>query len=239
MSYNYLSNYGKPPDDEAGLPLTEEQRKRRWIAIGGALVALVALGLFLWFFLFGPTPLELKARKYAAPERQFVDENVRLDLPADWVMLRRDNPFFHDVQFGKMFAIHPRSGCTAALFIWPNTGAPLDYQLDHVRDRFEGWDRISERDRQSVEIAGREARRATYDLWRRNAIREVAYVTTVSDELRYYVLLGYTPLEGGEASTSAFKSLEQGFQVGPVPNLPPPEQAAPPPPPEPLPSATR
>jgi hypothetical protein len=238
MSYNYLSNYGKPPDDEAGLPLTEEQRKRRWIAIGGALLALVALGLFLWFFLFGPTPLELKARKYALPERQFADENMRIDLPSGWVMLQRDNPFLR--VSAQMYAIHPRSGCTAALFIFPNSGKPLDYQLDRTKGNFEGWDRISERDRQSVEIAGREARRVTYDLWQRNAIRQVAYVMMVNDELRYYLLLGYTPLEGGEASTSAFKSLEQGFQLGPVPNLPPQEQATPPPPPPgPLPSATR
>jgi hypothetical protein len=226
MNYNYLSNYGKPTENEATAPLTEEQRKRRWIAIGGVAVALIALCLFLWFFLFGPTPLELKARKYALPDRQFADQNVRIDLPPGWMMLKRDNPFFHDVRFGRMFAIHPRSGCTAALFIWPNNGAPLDYQLDHVRDRFEGWDRISERDRQSVTIAGQEARRATYDLWRRNAIREVAFVTTVNDELRYYVLLGYTPLEGGDASTTAFKTLEQGFQLGPVPTIPQ-EQATP------------
>lgn len=217
MNYKYLADYGKPPEREASEPLTEEGRKRRLLAIGGAALAFVALGLIIWFFLYGPTPLELKARKYSVPDRQFADQNMRIDLPAGWTMLKRDNPFFQDVRSGQMFAIHPRSGCTAVLYIWPNNGAPLDYQLNYTRDRFYGWDRISERDRESVTMSGRQARRATYDLWRRNAIKEVAYVTIVSDELRYYVLLGYTPLEGGEASAAAFRTLEQGFQLGPAP----------------------
>lgn len=217
MNYDYLANYGKPSEQEKAPPLSDEARKKRWWKIGGALVALGLLGIFLWFFLFGPTPLELKARKYAVPDRQFADQNVRLDLPAGWTMLRRDNPFFHDIVSGQMFAIHPRSGCTAVLFIWPNTGAPLDYQLDSVKDRFIGWDRINERDRSSVTLAGHDARRSTFDLWRHNAIREVAYVTAVRDELRYYVLLGYTPLEGGNDSLTAFKQLEQGFHLDPAP----------------------
>lgn len=217
MNYDYLANYGKPSEQEAAAPLSDEGRKKRWWKIGGASVALGALGLFLWFFLFGPTPLELKARRYAVPERQFADQNARLDLPAGWTMLQRDNPFFHDVVSGQMFAIHPRSGCTAVLFIWPNTGVPLDYQLDNVKDRFIGWDRISERDRESVTLSGHDARRSTFDLWRRSAIREVAYVTTMRDDLRYYLLLGYTPLDGGNASLNAFKELEQGFHLDPVP----------------------
>jgi hypothetical protein len=220
MNYNYLANYGKPPEREATGPLTDEARKGRLLKLAGVLVALVALGTLLYFFLFGPTPLELKARKYALPERQFTDQNARLDLPAGWTMLQRDNPFFHDVVSGQMFAIHPRSGCTAVLFIWPNTGAALDYQLDHVKDRFVGWDKINERERESVTLGGHEARRSTFDLWRHNAIREVAFVMIVRDELRYYLLLGYTPLEGGNASLSAFKELEQGFQLGPLASAP-------------------
>lgn len=216
MNYNYLSNYGKPPEHEASGPLTEEQRKRRWLSIIGVVVALAALSGLLWFFLFGPTPLELKARRYAVPDRQYVDQNMRIDLPPGWLMLRRDNPFFHDVRSGQMFAIHPRSGCTAVLFTGPNTGAAADYLLDDVKDRFIGWERISERDRESVKIAGQEARRATYDLWRQKAIREVAYVTMVRDDLRYYLLLGYSPLEGGDPALSAFKNLEQGFHIEPV-----------------------
>ncbi len=216
MNYNYLANYGKTPAQEAtGVP-TDEDRKKRWVKLAGVLLAFALLGLVLWFFLYGPTPLELKARRYALPDRQFVDGNARLELPPDWKMLRRDNPFFHNVVSGQMFAIHPRSGCTAVLLIGPNTGAHPDYQLDTVKDRFVGWDKINERDRESVGIGGREARRATFDLWRRNAIREVAYVTTVSDEGRYYLLLGYTPLEGGDASFKAFKELEKGFQLAPV-----------------------
>jgi hypothetical protein len=221
MNYNYLANYGKPPEPEAALPLTEEQRKGRWIKLIGLLFALVAIGLVLWFFLYGPTPLELKARKYALPDRQFVDQNARLDLPRGWMMLRRDNPFFPNAASGQMYTIHPASGCTAVLFIGPNTGAHLDYQLNTIKDRFVGWDRISERDRESVSVGGREARRAIVDLWRRNAIREVAYVTTVNDEVRYYLLLGYTPLDGGELAFSAFKELEQSFQLGPAPTVPP------------------
>lgn len=222
MNYNYLSNYGKPPQSEAAGPLSDEARKRRWRSLIGAAIVLALLGGLIWFFLFGPTPLELKARKYSLPDRQFADQNVRLDLPSGWTMLRRDNPFFRDVVSGNMFAIHPRSGCTSVLFIWPNTGAPLDYQLDTVKDRFIGWDKISERDRQGVNVGGHDARRATFDLWRQNAIREVAYVTTVSDEARSYLLLGYTPLEGGEAASSAFKELEQGFRLEPLPPPPPP-----------------
>ncbi|HEX7998298.1 MAG TPA: hypothetical protein VF528_07910 [Pyrinomonadaceae bacterium] len=215
MNHKFLEDYGKPPEPEEKAPLTDEARRRRWFAIGGGALALLALGFVIWFFLFGPTPLELKARKFSVPDRQFVDQNMRLDLPSGWLMLKRDNPFFHDVRSGQMFAIHPRSGCTSVVYIWPNNGAPLDFQLDYVRDRFYGWDRITERDRQTVTIAGREARRATYDLWRRNAIKEVAYVTILNDELRYYVLLGYTPIEGGEASAAAFRTLEQGLHVGP------------------------
>ena len=221
MNYNYLANYGKPPEREAALPLTEEERKRRWIKLAGLLVVLGAVGLVVWFFLYGPTPLELKVRKYALPDRQFVDQNARIDLPRGWTMLRRDNPFFPNAVSGSMYAIHPRSGCTAALIIGPNTGAHPDFQLDTVKDRFIGWDRINERDRESVSIGGREARRATIDLWRRNAIREVAYVTTVNDELRYYLLLGYMPLEGGDPAFAAFKELEQGFQIGPAPVVSP------------------
>lgn len=230
MNYDYLANYGKPPEKEAAAPLNDEDRKRRWMKIIGILVALVALSLLIWFFLFGPTPLELKARRYSVPDRQFVDQNVRIDLPAGWKMLRRDNPFFPNLVSGSMYAIHPGSGCTAVLFIGPNTGAHPDYQLDTVKDRFVGWDKINERDRASVEIGGQEARRATFDLWRQNAIREVAYVTTVRDELRHYLLLGYTPLEGGDASFNAFKELEKRFQLGPAPALPqaPPPQVLPP-----------
>lgn len=227
MNYDYLANYGKPPEREAALPLTDEARKRRWLKIIALVIALSALGLLIWFFLFGPTPLELKARRYSVPERQFADQNLRIELPSGWKMLQRNNPFFPNVVSGQMFAIHPGSGCTAVLFIGPNTGAHPDYQLDTVKDRFIGWDRINERDRQSVSLGGREARRATFDLWRNNAIREVAYVTTISDELRYYLLLGYTPLEGGEPAFSAFKSLEQGFHLDPVqiaPPAPPPAQ---------------
>jgi hypothetical protein len=121
---------------------------------------------------------------------------------------------------GQMFAIHPKSGCTAVLFLWPNTGEPLDYQLDHVKDRFVGWDKINERERARFMLSGHDARRSTFDLWRHNAIREVAFVTTTRDELRSYLLVGYTPLEGGNASLSAFKELEQGFQLGPVANAP-------------------
>lgn len=220
MNYNYLANYGKPPERESSAPLTEEDRKRRWLKIIALLVVLVVLGLLLWFFLYGPTPLELKARKYSVPDRQFVDQNVRIDLPPNWTMLQRNNPFFPNVVSGSMFAIHPRSGCTAVLFIGPNTGRHSDYQLDTVKDRFVGWDRISERDRASVNISGQEARRATIDLWRSNAIREVAYVTTVRDELRHYLLIGYTPLAGGEASFAAFKELEKGFKLEPVPVAP-------------------
>lgn len=216
MNYDYLANYGKPPEREAAQPLTDEARRRRWLKLIVTLVVLGLLGLGLWFFLYGPTPLELKARKYALPDRQFVDQNMRLELPTGWTMLRHDNPFFPNFVSGNMFAIHPRSGCTAALFIGPNTGSALDYQLDTVKDRFVGWDRINERDRQAVTINGREARRATFDLWRRNAIREVAFVTTTSDELRYYLLLGYTPLEGGNASLNAFTELEKGLKLGPV-----------------------
>ena len=220
MNYDYLANYGKPPEREAARPLTEEERKGRWIKLFVLLIALAAVGLLLWFFLYGPTPLELKARKYALPDRQFVDQNARIDLPRGWTMLRRDNPFFPNAASGSMYAIHPASGCTAALIIGPNTGAHPDYQLDNVKDRFVGWDRINERDRESVNISGREARRATFDLWRRNAIREVAYVTTVSDEVRYYLLLGYTPLEGGDPAFTAFKELEKSFQLGPTPAAP-------------------
>ena len=227
MNYNYLANYGKPEERERTAPLTEEARKKRWLSIAGALAALALLSLVLWFFLYGPTPLELKARKYGLPDRQFADQNVRLELPPGWRMLRRDNPFFPNVVSGSMFAIHPGSGCTAVLFIGPNTGAHPDYQLDTVKDRFVGWDRINERDRQSVTLSGRQARRSTFDLWRRNAIREVAYVTTLSDDLRYYLLLGYTPLEGGDASFAAFKELEKGFQLGPVAAPPAPSPSAP------------
>ncbi len=225
MNYDYLANYGKPPEKEAARPLTDEDRKRRWLRIIGILVALGALALLLWFFLFGPTPLELKARRYSVPERQFVDQNARLEMPSGWRMLRRDNPFFPNLVSGSMYAIHPRSGCTAVLFISPNTGAHPDYQLDTVKDRFVGWDKINERNRETVQIGGQEARRATFDLWRQNAIREVAYVTTLRDELRYYLLLGYTLIEGGEASFNAFKELEKRFQLGPAPVAP---QAQPP-----------
>ena len=220
MSYNYLSNYGKPPEPEAPEPLTDEARRRRWLRIAGVLVALGALGGMLWFFLFGPTPLELKARRFAVPDRQFVDQNLRVNMPDGWLMLRRDNPYFTNVVNGRMFAIHPRSGCTAALYIWPNRGEPLDYQIDSVKSGFSGWERISERDRQSVTINGQEARRVTYDLWKQKAIRQVAYVTMVRDDLRYYVLLGFTPLEGGEPAFSAFKNLEQGVYLDPVPTPP-------------------
>lgn len=215
MNYNYLSNYGKAPEREAST--RDEPAKRPWHAIIGISVALLLLGSVLWFFLFGPTPLELKARKYALPDRQFVDQNMRLNLPPGWLMLKRDNPFFHNVVSGQMFAIHPRSGCTAVLFIGPNTGAAADFMLDDAKDRFIGWERISERDRQSVTLAGQEARRATYDLWRQKAIREVAYVTTLRDDLRHYLLLGYSPLEGGDPALSAFKELEKGFQIDPLP----------------------
>jgi hypothetical protein len=216
MNYNYLANYGKPPERETTGPLTDEARKGRWLKLALALAALGAVGLLLFYFFYGPTPLELKARKYSVPERQFADQNARLDLPAGWTMLRHDNPFFPGMVSGQMFAIHPRSGCTAVLFIGPNTGAALDYQLDHVKDRFDGWDKINERERERVTLGGHEARRSTFDLWRRSAIREVAFVTIVRDELRDYLLLGYTPLEGGNASLVAFKELEQGFQLGPV-----------------------
>jgi hypothetical protein len=220
MNYNYLANYGKPPEREEAPPLTEEEKKGRWLKTLGAFAVLFVVGLLVWFFLYGPTPLELKARKYALPDRQFVDQNARIDLPPSWMMLKRDNPFFHNVTSGQMFAIHPGSGCTAVFLIGPNTGAHPDYLLDTVKDRFVGWDRINERDRESVQISGREARRATFDLWRRNAIREVAYVTTVSDEVRYYLLLGYTPLDGGNVAFSAFKELEKSFQLGPAPVAP-------------------
>jgi hypothetical protein len=218
MNYDYLSNYGKAPESEASASSSDDAgRKRPWRTIIGVLVALLALGAVLWFFLFGPTPLELKARKYALPDRQFADQNMRLNLPPGWMMLKRDNPFFHNVVSGQMFAIHPRSGCTAVLFIWPNTGSAADFMLDNVKDRFVGWERISERDRQSVTLAGQEARRATYDLWRQKAIREVAYVTTLKDDLRQYLLLGYAPLEGGDPALSAFKELEKGLQLDPLP----------------------
>lgn len=229
MNYDYLANYGRPPEKEAPRPLTDEDRKRRWMKIIGVLVALGVLGVLLWFFLFGPTPLELKARRYSVADRQFVDQNVRIDMPEGWKMLRRDNPFFPNLVSGSMYAIHPGSGCTAVLFIGPNTGAHPDYQLDTVKDRFVGWDKINERNRESVKIGEQEARRATFDLWRQNAIREVAYVTTVRDELRHYLLLGYTPLEGGDASFNAFKELEKTFQLGPAPVVP---QAPPPAPPQ-------
>lgn len=217
MNYDYLSNYGKARESEASASTRDEPAKRPWRAIIGSAVALLLLGSVLWFFLFGPTPLELKARKYALPDRQFADQNMRLNLPPGWLMLKRDNPFFHNVVSGQMFAIHPRSGCTAVLFIGPNTGAAADFMLDDAKDRFIGWERISERDRQSVTLAGQEARRATYDLWRQKAIREVAYVTTLRDDLRHYLLLGYSPLEGGDPALAAFKELEKGFQLDPLP----------------------
>lgn len=225
MNYNYLSNYGKPPESEAAAPLTEEGRKRRWRSLIGFSIFLLIIGLLLWWVYFGPTPLELKARKYAVPDRQFADQNMRLELPRGWTMLRRDNPFFPNAASGSMYAIHPASGCTAVLLIKPNTGGAPDYLIDTVKDGFVGWDKINERDRQSVTIGGQEARRATFDLWRQNAIREVAYVTTARDDLRQYLLLGYTPLEGGGAAFNAFKELEKGFHLDPLPPAPPAPQA--------------
>ncbi|MDX6693790.1 MAG: hypothetical protein QOF02_1393 [Blastocatellia bacterium] len=221
MNYNYLANYGKPPEHETTGPLTDEARKGRLLKLGGALAVFVALGALLYYFFYGPTPLELKARKYSVPERQFTDQNARLDLPAGWTMLQRDNPFFHNVVSGQMFAIHPKSGCTAVLLIWPNTGATIDYQFAKIKEQFfVDWDKAVERDRQSIVLGGHDALRSTFDLWRHNAIREIAFVTSVRDELRYYLLLGYTPLEEGNASLPAFKELEQGFQLGPVANAP-------------------
>lgn len=222
MNYNYLSNYGKPPESETNVSLSEEDKKRRWRSLIGVAVFLLIIGLLLWWVYFGPTPLELKARKFAVSERQFVDQNVRVDLPRGWLMLRRDNPFFPHAVSGSMYAIHPASGCTAVLLIKPNTGGPPDALIDTVKDGFVGWDKINERDRQSVTIGGQESRRATFDLWRQNAIREVAYVMTVRDDLRQYLLLGYTPLEGGGAAFNAFKELEKSLHLDP---LPPPPQA--------------
>ena len=214
----FLEDYGKTPEPEEKPPPAdpEEARRRRRIVAACALGGLLILGGVFYFLLFGPTPLELKARRYSLPEREYADGDARLTLPAGWVMLQRDNPFLR-IAAGRAYAIHPRTGCTAVFVIEDYSDGYVERALNEVVGAFRvGGQRVTERERQHVAFGGREGRRATFDLWRDNAIREVVFATAANGDGRTYYLLGVTPLAAANASRAECQELERGLHLPPA-----------------------
>jgi hypothetical protein len=140
----------------------------RIVVPAGILAALLG-GAYVWWTAGAPARerqrAEAEIKSFGLPDRRFADEllGLRLDLPAGWILLRPDSPFFH-APTAKLRVAHP--GLRAFGRIQAEVRPRGPHSLDAMLDRaVEDWRLFAaglvEQGRSEASVAGTPARKAT------------------------------------------------------------------------------
>jgi len=139
------------------------------IVVPIAILAALVAGGYAWWMAGRPARERQRAeafiKSFGLPDRRFADEllGLRLDLPAGWILLRPDSPFFH-APTAKLRVAHP--GLRAFGRIQAEVRPRGPHSLDAMLDRaVEDWRLFAaglvEQGRSEASVAGTPARKAT------------------------------------------------------------------------------
>ena len=167
---NRRSPSGRSRPRPAGPSRTARRpRPSPWrIVVPVAILAALVAGGYAWWTAGAPARerqrAEAEIKSFGLPDRRFADEllGLRLDLPAGWILLRPDSPFFH-APTAKLRVAHP--GLRAFGRIQAEVRPRGPHSLDAMLDRaVEDWRLFAaglvEQGRSETSVAGTPARKA-------------------------------------------------------------------------------